>query len=173
MKGRKPNPDSQFDDFLYAPIVEESNGTLLTVLSALAREDLNPWEEAARLALLPRDIATSALAKLILALPNGLPQGLDAGAMARQLIGRLPRNVPAPVTVAAPASIGGFAIERGAAATLLWIYLALASAFLGAQWLAQGAQAPLRPGTEAPPATGIASSPAQTPAPAVSTSRHD
>ena len=41
---------SEFDDFLYAPIGEDRNGMLLSVLSALARLDIDPWQEAAKLA---------------------------------------------------------------------------------------------------------------------------
>ena len=40
--GRK----SEFDSFLCAPIGEERNGMLLSVLSALARLDVDPWQEA-------------------------------------------------------------------------------------------------------------------------------
>jgi hypothetical protein len=62
---------SEFDDFLYAPIGEDTNGMLLSVLSALARADLDPWQEAARLAGLPEKYATARLAELIAALPAG------------------------------------------------------------------------------------------------------
>jgi hypothetical protein len=41
---------SQFNDFLFAPIGNERNGMLLTVLSALARLDVDPWREAASMA---------------------------------------------------------------------------------------------------------------------------
>jgi hypothetical protein len=46
---------SEFDDFLFAPIGEDGNGMLLSVLSALARLGFDPWEEAAKLAQLPGD----------------------------------------------------------------------------------------------------------------------
>jgi hypothetical protein len=45
-----PGPGSDFDAFLFAPVGEERNGMLLSVLSALARLDVDPWQEAARLA---------------------------------------------------------------------------------------------------------------------------
>jgi hypothetical protein len=157
----KPISGSPFDDFLYAPIVRESNGTLLTVLSALARVNLDPWEEDARLALLPCEIATTTLAKLIVALPSGLAEGLDAGALARQLVSRLPRNAPAPAHPVAPASSGGFVIDRSAVAMLVWIYLLLTLAFLGAQWLGESAQTPPRPSADAAPTNGNAPSPAR------------
>ena len=48
---------SAFDDFLFAPIGEERNGMLLSVVSALARLNVDPWQEAANLAQLPRTSA--------------------------------------------------------------------------------------------------------------------
>jgi hypothetical protein len=52
---------SEFDNFLLAPIGDDNNGMLLSVLSALARLDVDPWEEAAVLARLPGDVATRAI----------------------------------------------------------------------------------------------------------------
>ena len=53
---------SAFDDFLFAPIGQESNGMRLSVLSALARLDMDPWQGAAKLAKLPIAGATEQLA---------------------------------------------------------------------------------------------------------------
>ena len=39
---------SEFDDFLFAPIGADRIGMLLSVLSALARLDIDPWQEAAK-----------------------------------------------------------------------------------------------------------------------------
>lgn len=55
----------EFEDFLFAPIGADRNGMLLSVLSALARLDIDPWEEAARLAALPGEAATRRLSSLI------------------------------------------------------------------------------------------------------------
>ena len=46
------NITSAFDAFLFAPIDDEPGGMPLSVLSALARMNVDPWEEAARLATL-------------------------------------------------------------------------------------------------------------------------
>ena len=46
------NLGSEFDAFLFAPIGEEKNGMLLSVVSALARLNIDPWQEAANLATL-------------------------------------------------------------------------------------------------------------------------
>src|SRR5271170_1277276 len=84
--------ESQFDDFLFAPIGEDRNGMLLSVLSAFARLDVDPWQEAAKLACLPRETATLMLATLIAALPDGPSAPLDPGAVAARLIPLLPRS---------------------------------------------------------------------------------
>jgi hypothetical protein len=81
---------SEFDDFLYAPIDEDRNGMLVSVLSALARLDLDPWQEAAQLAQLPGEPATQRLASLIAALPDGSMVHLDPGTAAARLIALLP-----------------------------------------------------------------------------------
>jgi hypothetical protein len=38
-------PEAEFNDFLFAPIGEDSNGMLVSVLSGLARLDVDPWQE--------------------------------------------------------------------------------------------------------------------------------
>jgi len=60
---------SEYDDFLYASIDESSDGTLLSVLSALARLDIDLWQEAANLARMSHEKAIHRLA----ALPPGGP----------------------------------------------------------------------------------------------------
>src|ERR1700678_839363 len=83
---------SEFDSFLFAPIGEDRNGLLLSVLSALARLDVDPWQEAARLALLPRDAAIQRLASLIAALPDSPSAHQDPGTVAGGLLALLPRQ---------------------------------------------------------------------------------
>jgi len=84
---------SEFDNFLFAPIGEDRNGMLLSVLSALARLDVDPWQEAGELAQLPGETATQRLASLIAALPDGPSAHLDPGMVATRLIALLPRRV--------------------------------------------------------------------------------
>jgi hypothetical protein len=61
---------SEFDDFLFAAIGEGRNGMLPSVLSALAQLDIDPWQEAAKLAGLSGATATQRLASLIAELPG-------------------------------------------------------------------------------------------------------
>lgn len=65
---------------------------LLSVLSALARQDVDPWDEAAKLAQLPGEAATKRLASLIAALPDEPWAHSGAGTIAVRLIALLPRR---------------------------------------------------------------------------------
>jgi hypothetical protein len=83
----------EFNNFLFASIGEESNGMLLSVVSALARLNVDPWQEAANLAQLPVTTAARRLASLIAALPDRPSTLLDPGANAARLIAHLPRRI--------------------------------------------------------------------------------
>jgi hypothetical protein len=83
---------SEFDNFLFAPIGEDRNEVPLSVLSALARLDVDPWHEAANLARLPKETATQRLASLIAGLPDASWRALDHGMIAARLIALLPRR---------------------------------------------------------------------------------
>jgi len=83
---------SEFDDFLFAPIGDEKNGMLLTVLSALARQNVDPWQEAAALARMPREAAADRMAMLISALPERPSGRRDPEALAARLVALLPRQ---------------------------------------------------------------------------------
>jgi hypothetical protein len=82
---------SKFDEFLFAPIDEDSNG-MLSVLSALTQLDLDPWQEAAELAGLSADKATRRLAGLIASLPDRSSTTRDVGRIAARLTALLPRG---------------------------------------------------------------------------------
>ena len=82
----------EFDDFLYAPIGADRGEMPLSVLSALARLDVDPWREAAELSELPKSVATQRLASLIARLPGGRWPLADARAIADRLIQLLPHR---------------------------------------------------------------------------------
>jgi hypothetical protein len=69
---------SAYNAFLHAEVGEELNGTRLTVLTALTRLGVDPWQEAARLADLPRDVAVTALAAALARLPEAIATRLAA-----------------------------------------------------------------------------------------------
>jgi hypothetical protein len=138
---------SDFDDFLFAPVGEEKNGMPLSVLSTLARLNLDPWQEAARLAGAPVKISTEGLASLIMALPGRTSTLLDAGTIAARLIALLPRRVVANVALGrSPRGVGAMANPQ---AILFVIFMVLT---LGVQWAIMSHQAPAK--TDSPAAAG-------------------
>ena len=82
----------EFDEFLCAPIGEDRNGTMLSVLSALARIDVDPWQEATSLARMPREAAAVRLSALIDALPFEPASAIPSKTSAADLVALLPRG---------------------------------------------------------------------------------
>ena len=91
---------SEFDDFLYAPIGVERNEMLLSVLSAFARLNIDPWREAAELSELPKQTATHRLTSLLARLPSGRWAHADCGVIADRLIQLLPHRSSSKVPLA-------------------------------------------------------------------------
>jgi len=56
---------------LFASVDDQQNGMPLNVMSGLTRLGLDPWEEAARLAVLPKALAADTLAPTIARLTVG------------------------------------------------------------------------------------------------------
>ena len=80
----------EFNDFLFALIDEDKNGVPLSVLSALTRLQVDPWQEAAKLVHLPEETAIQRMASLIVALPDG--PSVHPTMIAVRLIALLPRG---------------------------------------------------------------------------------
>jgi hypothetical protein len=135
---------SEFDDFLLAPIGDDNNGMLLSVLSALARLDVDPWEEAAALARLPGDAATRKLASLIAALPAGPSARRDSETIAARLIPLLPRRVDREVPSRPTLPRVGKAI-RSPILTYLILYAISMLFVLICRWLVTSAPPPAPP----------------------------
>ena len=63
---------SGLNEFLFAAIGTEGNGTRLSVLSVFARLGHDPWKEAGRLAGLPKLEAAESLARTIAGMPTSI-----------------------------------------------------------------------------------------------------
>jgi hypothetical protein len=87
-----PGLGREFDPFLFASVGEDRHGQLLSVISALARSDLDPWLEAVSLARMSQGQATARLRGLIAALPDGPPSGRPIDAIAGELVALLPQK---------------------------------------------------------------------------------
>lgn len=116
---------SEFNDFLFALVGEEKNGAELTVLSALARLDLDPWGEAARLSGLTKEAATDALVAAIHSLPDGNWKTSDAQSIAIRLIDRLPGHVASSAKPSPGKDFRGKEPMPVGQKRMLWIGLAL------------------------------------------------
>jgi hypothetical protein len=145
---------SDFDDFLFAPIGDEKNGMLLSVISALARLDLDPWLEAASLARMPKENATERMASLISALPDRISAHRDPEAIAARLIALLPRPSASSARRQEPL------LARSAATrTRVIIFVILMTFLLTTQFLTRSRQSPAQADNARASAPSMVSSP--------------
>jgi len=92
------NLSAKFNDFLFATVCEDGDEMPLSVLSALARLDLDPWTEAAELARMPADGAARRLSSLLAGVVKGPPAQSDRATIAARLVALLPTS---PTMIAA------------------------------------------------------------------------
>jgi hypothetical protein len=124
---------STLNPFLFSEVGVEANGQQLSVVSMLARDGKDPWNEAARLAAMPIEVAIECLGRAIAVMPAS-PWPLPAATV---IAGRLVAMLPAQSTVAAalrpsqgPAWLAqrswiamaiGLALMLGAMVVLSWL----------------------------------------------------
>lgn len=102
---------------------------VLTLLSALARQNVDPWQEAADLSKLPRDIAMQRITSRLETLP-GDPSPADRTALVERLMPLLPGPRPVPES---PENFlqhlhAGIRRTRSSQLSLVLIYVILISA---------------------------------------------
>jgi hypothetical protein len=112
---------ASYDDFLFAPVCEDPNGLRLSVLSALARFNVDPWEEAARLAAMPKQIAETTLLSILDLVSGRSWKSSEAAAAAAQLVRLLPRLDEAAATATATADARTGTAHR---TNYWWLWLA-------------------------------------------------
>jgi hypothetical protein len=136
---------TEYNSFLYATIGTDANGTLLSVLSAMARMNLDPWQEAASLAELPGKSAASRLASLIAAVPGAPSVSDDPGIIATRLIKLLPgqTRIILPVLPSCKNLPGIGALTQSRLA--LFVIVTLIVMALGALWTNARRSAPPPP----------------------------
>jgi hypothetical protein len=128
----------EFDSFLFASIGDDENGPLLSVVSAFARLDVDPWKEAATLARMPKQLAIGRLTSLLASVPKGSTTGLAPEVIAARLVALLPQaaglNAAAPAALrqAAPTRHPRMFVGLGVLALLLVAYFIFASRGPGA-----------------------------------------
>ncbi len=109
---------------------------LLSVLSALARLDLDPWREAAELARMPKQTAKQRLISLIEALPNAPSTWPKPEAISARLIALLPRGAGSSIAARETLPIAGAEVNSRALICALLVNLLFVAGMMGAQWAA-------------------------------------
>lgn len=126
-----PN-DPDFERFLYASVGEDRAGGSVSVLSVLARLNLDPWVEAAELAALGRNAAGARLS-LLLSRCREVPQlGQTHQAVAQDLMRLLPER-KTRLHPSRDAKPGAVTLSWGTVLTLLLLaYMLIRIVFAGA-----------------------------------------
>lgn len=108
---------SAYNDFLFGSLGQDAAGTEVTMLSALSRLGIDPWQEAARLASLPREAAAEALAATILRLPDRTGPDAEVPMIAARLVALLPEGAVAEIPQTKEARIASLeaAVKSGRA----------------------------------------------------------
>jgi hypothetical protein len=113
---------SPFEAFVFAPIGLQQNGMELSVLSALARLDVDPWREAASLAKMSMSAATARMRSLIASLPEATSPQWNADEIAARLVAFLPAR---PAVSGPMSSTAGRGVPDHYRAVLLLILMTL------------------------------------------------
>ncbi|GAA6162550.1 hypothetical protein NBRC116590_02540 [Pelagimonas sp. KU-00592-HH] len=120
------HPDgSDYDAFLFAELGEDRTGAAVTVLSALARLDLEPWTEARELARLAREDAQVRLTTHFEAITDIPALALASEGRAAKLVLLLPKR--APLRVSKPCESGA---KNSPKISFSWTTVALVGAVI-------------------------------------------
>jgi hypothetical protein len=150
---------SEFDAFLFAPLGEDRNGLPLSVISLLARINLDPWQEAGDLATLPAEAAASRLAVSLETLTDPKFRQANSRMVVLSLLALLPHRTPGTVQVPG-AGIPAVAPADFRARIGAVIVIMSAIALLGSQIIAAHRSAPIQPEVDHRSALPIVPSPA-------------
>jgi hypothetical protein len=139
----------QFNAFLRSALWLDRDETPLSVLSALARLDVDPWEEAAQLAALPEPSASARLAAMLANLPGGPTIRRDLDAICVRSVSLL--SCPAGPARSSDAAASNLGARSGAFLFLVLGTWMMALTLMAAQGPAGGA----RPADPAAQASGL------------------
>ena len=131
-------PGSEFNDFLTRRSAKTGSMSV-SVLSRLARTDVDPWNEAASLAQLPGETAIQRLTSLIGVLPDRASPYPDAHTIATRLVALLPRGLAPGGSSETSNSLGEVMKSQ-----TWWVYVVFMSFMLGSQFPVASHQLPAK-----------------------------
>jgi len=120
-----------FNVFLFATVCEERDGMPVSVISTLARLDLDPWAVAAELAQMPAGDATRRLSSLLAGIVDDPRAQPDRATIATRLVGLLPSSAKTEVP-SRPEVAGGLTAAQPRALGLLCLALLVSMAISAA-----------------------------------------
>ena len=120
-------PSPECKDFLLAVIDEAPNGTQLTVLSALAQANVDPWEEAVRLSAMSKVTAEKTLVSMFDRIPGRNWSPSEEATIAARLVKLLPPRSGGMES--ATMTIAGVSVQLSLV-WLVWVSLAIAMSLL-------------------------------------------
>ena len=150
----------EFDKFLFTLIGDDQHGLPLSVVSFLARMNLDPWQEAGTLADLPAEAVAGRLAGSLDTLTDPVLRQAISETLILRLLAQLPRRTAGAVKI--PVA-GGEVVAANDPGTRIQTIIFIASTLVlivAAQILAAHRSAPMRPGVVPGPA--VLTVPAQT-----------
>jgi hypothetical protein len=144
----------KFDAFLFARIGEDNSGLPLSVVTVLARLDVDPWQEAARLAALVPESAARELASILGAMPEPGLTPYDIQIAANRLAALLPRATGCCTTslrtLLGPAKEAAARWRANVLFLALYLIAMLATQFIMVSLVPSHATAPLTSPVSAP-----------------------
>jgi hypothetical protein len=161
----------QYENFLYAPVCEDANGMRLSVISALARMNVDPWQEATRLAAMPKAIAEKTLLSILDLVSGRSWKSPEAAAIAARLVRLLPQPGAATTSAATGTANTATATATGTAKIIdlrkgywwVWLGFALAMSFMTPHRQAPATNAPAATSQTAAPSLSKTSTTTPTP----------
>ena len=128
---------TEFDPFLSSPLWLDRNEFPLSVMSALARLDIDPWQEAAALAALSKAAAVTRLSALLGPLPGAPPTKPDREGLCQRVLGLLPPpyTLPKQTAIEATAAARNSFMKRPTASSLMFVGWIVIAGLIGASVL--------------------------------------
>jgi len=111
--------DSIYEEFLFTEIGEQENGMPLSMVSALTRLGLDPWDEARRLAALPAAAAAAAVSDLIKRTSAFTARAAESPKLSARLAALLVRPAPVAARVVSLPGVPPWLLEGRWLAVLL------------------------------------------------------
>jgi hypothetical protein len=142
---------TEFDPFLSSPLWLDRNESPLSVMSALARLDIDPWQEAASLATLSKGAAITRLSTLLGPLPGAPSTKPDREGLCQRALGLLPAQYGTARHLAGGLAPAG-KTRTGAgptASSLLFLGWIVIAGLIGASVLPRLLDQPATPGATA------------------------